>query len=331
MSWAEFEERREELLHLLAPPILSALGNDDTPSPIFHGCFDWHSAVHGVYSLYAIHRRTGDDLYLEAARQHVRPELVAAELQHMRSDDLERTENPYGFAWMLALARAEELAAGTAELRPLADHAAARLTALITRLDGDRARVLATSDVHPNLSWALVHLALWARQTSDRELLGLARDATRTHLLDPALDDLLPLHADTGPVPEFMPPSLMRLAALSVVLGAEGHEEVDHRIPDGFRVPPLTEPETVHAGGVNFFRAIALLLLHRATGREELRENAAELTLYQADRTDLWRDGGYDGRHWIAQIGVRVIDDLLRRLSRSRRSPIRRRSGGGGI
>lgn len=309
MSWAEFEARRKELMHALAPPILSALGNDDTPSPIFHGCFDWHSAVHGVYSLYAIHRRTGDDLYLEAARQHARPELVAAELEYMRSDDLERAENPYGFAWMLALARTEELAAGTSELRPLADHAAARIAALVTTLDPDRARQLTTDDAHPNLSWALVHLAVWARHTADRELLRLASDATRTHLLDPALDEVLPLHADTGPVSEFMPPSLMRLAAVSAVLGSGARDEVDGRIPEGFRVPPVTEPETAHAGGVNFFRAFALLHVHRATGRDELRENAAELTLYQCGRTDLWRDADYDRRHWIAQIGVRVIDD----------------------
>jgi len=309
VSWAELEERREDLLHALAPPILSALGNDDTPSPIFHGCYDWHSAVHGIYSLYAIHRRTGDDLYLEAARQHVRSELVAAELEHMRSDELERAENPYGFAWILALARAEELAAGTLELRPLADHAAARVSAMVTALDPDAARALATHDKHPNLSWALLHLALWARHTEDPQLLRLACEATRTHLLDPELDEVLPSAADTGPVSEFMPPSLMRLAAVSAVLGAEGREEVDRRIPDGFRVPPLTEPQTAHAGGVNFFRAFALLHLHRATGRDELRESGAELTLYQCDRTDLWRSGGYDHRHWIAQIGVRVIDD----------------------
>jgi hypothetical protein len=179
----------------------------------------------------------------------------------------------------------------------------------VTELDADRARMLATSDMHPNLSWALVHLAVWARHTADPELLALACDATRTHLLDPQLDEVLPPDADTGPVSEFMPPSLMRLAAVSAVLGAEARDEVDGRIPEGFRVPPLTEPQTAHAGGVNFFRAFALLHVHRATRRDDLRENAAELTLYQCGRTDLWRSAAYDRRHWIAQIGVRVIDD----------------------
>jgi Protein of unknown function (DUF2891) len=309
MSWVEFEQAREELLHTLAPPILSAVGNEDTPSPIFHGCFDWHSAVHGVYSLFAIHRRTGADLYLEAARQHARPELVAAELAYMAGDQIELEENPYGFAWLLTLARAEELAAGTTDLRPLADRGLERITALITGLDPERAFELATSDMHPNLSWALLHLAEWARYTGDAAQLDFAQDAARRYLLDPRLDDVLAVRIDAGEVIEFMAPGLMRLAALGAVLGEEARDEIERRLPAGFEVPPFTNGTTVHGDGVNFFRAFALLHLHRATGRPELLENVASLVLYQAGRTDLWRSNDYQHRHWIAQIGVRVIDD----------------------
>jgi DUF2891 family protein len=72
MSWESLVAVREDSLRALSPPILSALGRHDTASPIFHGCFDWHSAVHGVYSLYAIHHRTSEALYLEAAAQRAR-------------------------------------------------------------------------------------------------------------------------------------------------------------------------------------------------------------------------------------------------------------------
>jgi hypothetical protein len=305
MSWKTLVERREELLHTLAPPILSAVGNADTPSPIFHGCSDWHSAVHGVYSLYAIHRRTGDDLYLEAARQHARPELVDAEIEYMRGDELEAEENPYGFAWVLALVRTQELATGTRELRLLADHARERIVALINGLDDERGFELATCDAHPNLSWALIHLALWARYVEDGSLLERAREAAALHLRSDRLDDALPVAVDAGDVEEFMAPALMRLAALGTVLG----DDVRDRLPNGFEVQPLEHPTTVHAGGVGLFRAFALLHLHRATGLDALRDNAARLVLRQVERTDLWRSGDYDHRHWIAQIGVRVLDD----------------------
>ncbi len=305
MSWETLVERREELLHTLAPPILSAVANEDTPSPIFHGCSDWHSAVHGVYALYAIHRRTGDDLYLEAARQHARPEFVDAEVEYMRGDELDAEENPYGFAWVLALVRAQELATGTRELRSLADHARERIVALITGLDDERGFELATCDAHPNLSWALIHLALWARYVEDGSLLELAREAAARHLRSDRLDDALPVAVDAGDVEEFMAPALMRLGALGTVLG----DDVRDRLPNGFEVRPLEHPTTVHAGGVGLFRAFALLHLHRATGLDALRDDAARLVLRQVERTDLWRSGDYDHRHWIAQIGVRVLDD----------------------
>ena len=111
MSWRAFVPAREDLLRTLSPSILSAVGRRDTPSPIFHGCFDWHSAVHGVYSLYAIYQRTGDELYLEAAEQHARVDLVAGELDYMRTA-VRALENPYGFAWMLQLAIRQEDATG---------------------------------------------------------------------------------------------------------------------------------------------------------------------------------------------------------------------------
>lgn len=309
MSWARFSAEREQLLHALAPPILSALGNADTPSPIFHGCSDWHSAVHGVYSLYAIHRRTGSDLYLEAARQHARPELVEAELRYMAGEEILGSENPYGFAWILALAEVQERATGTNELRPLADFAAGAIVELVESLDETSAFELATCDAHRNLSFALIHLARWARYLGDERLLELAAEATRLHLQTERLDDALPVQADSGDVAEFMAPALMRLAAIGTVLDGESGPYVRRRLPSGFDVHPLTEPGTVHAAGVNFFRAFALALLQRATGRARLRQTVARLVLYQVGRDDLWRNGAYDRRHWIAQIGVRAIDE----------------------
>jgi hypothetical protein len=308
VSWRALVSRREELLRALSPPILSAVGEEDTPSPIFHGCFDWHSAVHGVYSLYAIYHRTGDRLYLEAARQHARADLVEDELGYMQSEIADE-ENPYGFAWLLALAAKQEQATGTEELRPLAEFAADRVAGLVDGLSADEGLELVAADAYRNLSWALLHLALWARHLGDAALLELTAGATRRHLLDPRADEACPVTADAGDVLEFMPPGLMRLAAVGDVLGPEAERFVRRRLPPRFVVPPVTQPTTVHAGGVNFFRAFALLGIVRVTRMRRIRENVGRLVLYQFERPDLWRSGAYDLRHWVAQIGVRVLDD----------------------
>jgi len=308
VSWRRLSDAREDLLRELAPPILSAVGNEDTPSPLFHGCFDWHSAVHGVYSLYAIYDRTREDLYLEAARQHARPELVDDELHYMSTAVVEE-ENPYGFAWLLALVAKHECVTDTRELRPLADFAAERISGLVADLDSDAAAEQVANDAYGNLSWAVLHLALWARHADQGALLEVAQETVRRHLQSPAIERRCPIDAETGDALEFMAPGLMRLAAIGSVLGPESRPYIREQLPAGFDVPPLTEPTTIHAAGVNFFRALALVHLHRATGMARIRENAARLILYQVGRRDLWRDSDYAHRHWIAQIGVRAIDD----------------------
>jgi hypothetical protein len=300
---------REDALRALAPPILASVGREDTRSPIFHGCCDWHSAVHGVYSLYAIHERTGEELYLDAAAQHVRRELVEAELAYVR-DVVADEETPYGLAWLLALVAKQERVTGTRELRPLADFAAARLVSFVGGLDAGTALAAARSDAYGNLSWGLLHLARWARHADDPGLLALAQEATRRWLQDERVDAASSVADDAGAAAEFLPPALERLAAIGEVLErGEARRYVRARLPAGFRVPPLTDPETVHAGGVNAFRALALWSVCRATGVARLRENVAELVLYQLARPDLWRDCDYMLRHWVAQILVRTIDE----------------------
>jgi hypothetical protein len=308
LSWRRLSAAREDLLRELSPPILSAVGNEDTPSPLFHGCFDWHSAVHGVYALYAIYDRTGEDLYLEAAAQHVQPELVQDELRYISTAILEE-ENPYGFAWLLALVARQERVTGTRELRPLAEFAAKRVSELAADIDPEDASARVANDAYGNLPWALLHLALWARHTEDGALLELAQETARRHLQSEAAEQASPLEAETGDVIEFMAPGLMRLAAIGSVLGTEARRYLRGQLPAGFEVRPLTEPTTIHAAGVNFFRALALWHVYRATGLSRVRENVARLVLYQVGRADLWRESDYDHRHWIAQIGVRVIDD----------------------
>ncbi|HEY1370193.1 MAG TPA: DUF2891 family protein [Gaiellaceae bacterium] len=297
MSWASFARAREDLLRSFSTPILASLGRDDTPSPIFHGCFDWHSAVHGVWSLYAIYDRTGEELYLDAAAQHVRPELVEPELEYVRRE-LADEENPYGFAWMLALVERHERVTGGRELRPLGDYAAGRVATYV-RAGGLEA---VRSDAYRNLSWALVHLAAWARYARDDALLELVREATARHLTTPVADEACPVTVDTDDVLEFMPIGLMRLAAV------EDGEFVRARLPAGFVVPPLLNPTTVHANGVDAFRAVALAYIHRTTGLARVRDNVAWLVLHLHGRPEQWRDTDYACRHWVAQIAVRAID-----------------------
>ena len=47
----------------LAAAVREAVARDDTDHIAFHGCIDWHSAVHGTWALTAYTRMTGDTQY----------------------------------------------------------------------------------------------------------------------------------------------------------------------------------------------------------------------------------------------------------------------------
>ncbi len=276
---------------------------------MFHGCFDWHSCVHAVWALHAIAERTGEEIFLDAATQQARTELVDAELAYLRDNPrIVDEENPYGFAWLLQLAARRE-AGGDAGLRPLADYSERMIVDWLSALDDASARRFALYDRHSNLSFALIHLGLWAGFSGNAALLETARAAARRFLATPEADADFPLDRDARGVDEFMPTSILRLAAIRQLLGDEGTAFVRARVPAGYDVPPITEPVSNHAGGVNAFRAWFLWDLFEATGDEAIRESYANLVLTQFSMPDLWMRGPITGtRHWVAQIVVRAIE-----------------------
>lgn len=95
-------------------------------TPAFYGCFDWHSAVHGHWSLCRLLRFFPDEPWSADARkllnQNLTEEKIAGEVAYLSPPEREGFERPYGLAWLLQLA---------AELREWNDDEARRwLTAL---------------------------------------------------------------------------------------------------------------------------------------------------------------------------------------------------------
>lgn len=323
-AWEAFLDDRTELLNTLAPPFVECFQRRDSLidplSPIFHGCLDWHSAVHAAYSHLALFRHTGAYAYLDLVERKIAPHgisLVPAEHAYQIAKDRDPVlgENPYGFGWFLVLARERELSTGKDDLRDMADFAAEQVESWLRgRMeDGTAERYILTA-THANYSWSLINLDVWARHTGDEALAARVRELTEP-LLDPYLDDVCPAQDDTrDDRPGFQPTCLMRLAALAHVWGAWVSDYIADRVPVGLEVPPVTDPRGCHEGGQNFLRAFALHQLHAVTGDQALRDGYIELIRYHVGRPDLYIGPGYLEQpgylcysHWVAQLGVRAI------------------------
>ena len=72
-------------------------------TPAFHGCYDWHSAVHGHWLL-ARFARTHPESPLAgpakaALAKSITPANIAIEVEYQKSR--KNFERPYGLAWLL--------------------------------------------------------------------------------------------------------------------------------------------------------------------------------------------------------------------------------------
>ena len=103
-------------------------------TPVFYGCFDWHSSVHGHWLLARLARDFPAAPFAAPARAALAAsfteEKVAAEVAYLKDPGRASFERPYGLAWLLQLA---------AELRSW-DDADARRWAVNARAARSRGR-----------------------------------------------------------------------------------------------------------------------------------------------------------------------------------------------
>jgi hypothetical protein len=301
--WNAFVDAREGYLRALAEPIRACVARNDSTEPAFHGCYDWHSAVHGTWALHAISRLTGDPAYAADADAVLDPTSINAELLRLQTTGI-TYELPYGYAWFLVLAR-ERTRAGRDDLRPHAAAVSDGLAAYLAGLDPAEIAAGAVAGDYDNLSWAVVNLHAQALADGDAGRAAAMEGFARDHLL-PRDECTLALERDQ--TAEFFPPCLHRLLALVRVLPAdEAAAWLAGFVPDEVVLAPLTMPTTAHSAGLDFSRAWGLHALWRETG------DPAHLHLY-LDHVETWMARpaywamDYDNyAHWVAQFGVYAI------------------------
>jgi hypothetical protein len=140
--------------------------------PIFFGSFDWHSCVHGWWSLLTLHRLHPDEAIARLADATFTAEKVAAELAYLGRPSSRGFERPYGWGWLLTLhleARRHEQGWGDA-LEPLARAFAHRFRDYLAILTYP-IRV----GTHFNTAFALILALEWADEL-DPDLAQMIRD-----------------------------------------------------------------------------------------------------------------------------------------------------------
>jgi hypothetical protein len=280
--------------------------------PIFYGSFDWHSCVHGWWTLLTLRRLFADideaaSISALAGESFTR-EKVSGELDYLARPLSRGFERPYGWAWLLYLhleasRHPEEWAK---ELRPLADAFAARLRDYLQLLTYP-IRV----GTHFNTAFALILSLEWADQF-DLALADLIRDRSRNWFGADAGCQAWEPGGD-----EFLSPALIEALCVARTDPLRFRDWFEAFLPRIARREPVTlftpalvsdrsDGKIAHLDGLNLSRAwcwrsVAPLL---APPEKELARASAEEHLAAALPHIA---GDYMGEHWLASFALLAL------------------------
>jgi hypothetical protein len=291
-------------------------------TPAFYGCYDWHSAVHGHWSLVRLLRVFPNAAWAadvtRALSQSFTPENIAAEVAYQQAPHRKGFERPYGLAWLLQLA---------AELREVPDgpfltwrQTLAPLEALAVKRLGDWLPKLPfpiRSGEHSQTAFALGLCFDWARTADDAAFEQLIRQTALAHhhLDQNASFDFEPSGQD------FLSPVLGEADLMRRVLRSPEGPDWFSRwlsafLPDlrggdpdfltPVRCPDPADGKLAHLDGLNLSRAWMLDGIASALSTEDpRREGLLQMSRAHAEAGLQSLTGEhYAGAHWLGTFAI---------------------------
>lgn len=291
----QFKAARPGMARALSEPIAACVAREDTDNPAFHGCVDWHSAVHGTWALTSYTWATGDRRYRAVIANILQPALLARERKHL--DDDPTFEMPYGRAWFLRLAIDYRKTFHSELLTAFADDVASSLMEHYSAVAPDP-----RTPAYQNASWALINLYDYGISRRDSRLVEFVKGKVRQYYL---MDSPCPIDSAEIEPGEFMAICTNWAWLVQKVLPRDEFGDWLARfMPQGFPLDPIVTLTSVHQVGLDFSRTWGLWNLYRATG--EPRFLSAYLANFNATYThpEMWRGEYRTVGHWVAQFGM---------------------------
>lgn len=285
--------------------------------PSFFGCFDWHSSVHGHWSMVMLLKQFPG---LDKAEQmkallseRLSPENIEKELEYFTKEHNQTFERTYGWAWLLKLT--EELYTWNTDL---AKELYGNLSPLATLISDMYIEFLPKLHypirvgTHTNTAFGLTFAYDYAATTGNDSLLtSIIQRAKEFYLFD----NQCPMSWEPGGN-DFLSPCLEEADIMRRALDSEEYAKWLNDFLPALSDPSFTlEPGIVtdradgqlaHLDGLNFSRAWCLYgIANVIPGYEHLIRIADEHIMHSLPSIT---DGHYEGGHWLASFALLALD-----------------------
>ncbi len=284
--------------------------------PIFYGCYDWHSSVHGFWSIVKLMKDfpelDRDQKVRRDLNQLITPENVAVEMAFFNDKNNKNFERTYGWAWLLQLQmelnnwQDKDAQVWAKNLKPLSD-------LIITKYKDYLPKLVypIRTGTHDNTAFGLSLAIDYARSVNDKAFEKVIVDnANRLYQKDKGCNiGFEPSGSD------FLSACLEEALLMSKIHPHDDYKkwlksflpqlfDKKHELKPGI-VSDRTDGQLVHLDGLNFSRATALYqIANKLPELNYLNDWANHHFNYSFNNIS---NDDYMGSHWLGTFALYAL------------------------
>lgn len=294
--------------------------NPATMHPVFYGCFDWHSAVHGHWMLVRLLKLYPENEIAGKIRSTLTnqftEEKLLAEADYFKKPYNKSFERMYGWAWYLRLVtelhewKDKDAQIWRENLKPLEMILVERIMEYLPKLDYP-----IRLGIHPDTAWGLGQSLDYARAVKNEKLEKLIQDRSMDYYLDDI--DYPFIYEPSGE--DFFSGGLNEADLMRRVLKPKRFARwlkkfcpqmaQEKKFIELIKPIPVSDPtdgKLVHLAGLDLSRAWTLQGIASALPSSDKRKMILMESAKAHARVgyDYVFSGHYEGEHWLATFAI---------------------------
>jgi len=287
--------------------------------PTFYGCFDWHSSVHGHWSLVYLLNHfpylANKIEIIDKLKTNLSKENIQVEIDYFSKNHEKSFERTYGWNWLLKLQLELEISKETfakelaQNLKPLTDLLIVRYHEFLPKLIYP-----VRAGTHNNTAFGLTFAWDYAVYSNNKDFQNLIAEKAKRLFLS---DENCPITWEPSGT-DFLSPCMEEIGIMSRILPEKEFLSWLKKFNKNIfkkdfswevaRVSDRTDGHLVHLDGLNFSRAwnfyhLIKLYPKQFSHLQPLADKHLNFSLPSVV------DGNYEGEHWLASFALRAFEE----------------------